>query len=102
MIKNKEAQRVKKTRDIQLDFVRVVATFFVMSVHFFLKTGFYKQQIIGWESFVQIRSGQIFTGKNLEDIRNIMTAVKPEGISSDKYFDKYVLIIDKPLILYYT
>jgi hypothetical protein len=38
----------------------------------------------------------------LEDIRNIMTAVKPEGISSDKYFDKYVLIIDKPLILYYT
>ena len=29
-------------------------------------------------------------------------AVKPEGISSDKYFDKYVLIIDKPLILYYT
>lgn len=31
-----------------------------------------------------------------------MTAVKSEGISSDKYFDKYVLIIDKPLILYYT
>lgn len=51
---------MKKTRDIQLDFVRVVATFFVMSVHFFLKTGFYKQQIIGWESFVQILFRSLF------------------------------------------
>ena len=31
-----------------------------MSVHFFLKTGFYKQQIIGWESFVQIFFRSLF------------------------------------------
>lgn len=38
-----------------------------------------KYLLMDQHTFVRNRPGQTFTGKNLKDIRNIMTAVKPEG-----------------------
>lgn len=37
----------KRERDISLDLIRTVAAFLVLSVHFFLKNGFYGQPMVG-------------------------------------------------------
>lgn len=41
-----------KTRDIRLDFVRIFAFLCVVSVHFFLKTGYYEDIMVGKKMFL--------------------------------------------------
>lgn len=38
---------MKKSRNINLDLIRCLAVFSVISVHFFLNTGFYDEEVIG-------------------------------------------------------
>lgn len=38
---------MKKERDINLDLIRSVAVIGVISVHFFLNTGFYQETVVG-------------------------------------------------------
>lgn len=46
------AAEQKKERIAGLDLVRVVAAFFVISVHFYLNCGYYKIELVGTEAFI--------------------------------------------------
>ena len=44
----------KRERNYSLDIIRIVATFFVVAVHFFLHTGFYAQPVEGKRMFLMV------------------------------------------------
>ena len=50
----------KKERNYSLDIIRILATFFVVSVHFFLHTGFYAQPVEGKRMFVMVCMRTLF------------------------------------------
>lgn len=45
---------VKPTRNIGLDIIRCIALLFVISVHFFLNTGFYDEPVIGFPMYIMV------------------------------------------------
>ena len=53
MIDNRE-------RNYSLDIIRIVATFFVVAVHFFLHTGFYSQPVDGKRMFLMVGMRTLF------------------------------------------
>lgn len=42
-----------RNRDYNLDLIRVFALYTVVSVHFFLNSGFYSQDMIGFKMFIK-------------------------------------------------
>lgn len=50
----------KKERNYSLDIIRILATFFVVSVHFFLHTGFYAQPVEGKRMFIMVIMRTLF------------------------------------------
>ncbi|WP_426350498.1 acyltransferase [Alloiococcus sp. CFN-8] len=44
----------KKEKNINLDLIRFVAVFSVISVHFFLNNGFYKQEVVGERMYIMV------------------------------------------------
>ena len=50
----------KKERNYSLDIIRILATFFVVSVHFFLHTGFYAQPVEGKRMLVMVIMRTLF------------------------------------------
>lgn len=45
---------LKKQRNINLDIIRCVAVFFVISVHFFLNNGFYSEIVVGKRMYIMV------------------------------------------------
>lgn len=50
----------KERRDINLDFIRVVAVFFVVSSHFLLRSGFYDELVAGKRMYVMVVMRYLF------------------------------------------
>ncbi len=50
----------KRERNYSLDIIRIVATFFVVAVHFFLHTGFYAQPVDGKRMFLMVCMRTLF------------------------------------------
>ncbi len=50
----------KNERNYALDIIRIIATFFVVSVHFFLHNGFYYTQVTGKRMFVMVCMRTLF------------------------------------------
>ena len=55
-----EGNQVTKERIAGLDLVRVVAAFFVMSVHFYLNCGYYSVKLVGIEAFLMTYGRWLF------------------------------------------
>ena len=55
-----EGKKVEKERIAGLDLVRVVAAFFVISVHFYLNCGYYNIQLVGVQAFVMTYGRWLF------------------------------------------
>ena len=51
---------MKKERDISLDIIRIFAFLSVISVHFFLHSGFYKDTIFGTKDFILVTIREFF------------------------------------------
>ena len=51
---------MKKERNINLDIIRIFALFSVISVHFFLHSGFYKDNLVGTKDFILVVFREFF------------------------------------------
>lgn len=91
----KDGKEVKKVRDSSLDIIRIFAVFSVISVHFFLNTGFYSQPVQGNAIF-----GMIFVRSFFMICVPLFLLLTGYLMSLKKLSRKYYLGIVKTLGIY--
>lgn len=85
----------KRERNYSLDIIRIVATFFVVAVHFFLHTGFYAQPVEGKRMFLMVCMRTLFM--TCVPLFIILTGYL---MNKKKLNLKYYLGITKVLVIY--